>query len=91
MAATIVVAVSLTPAWAASVTGHAVVGAGDDVLRIVSVDATSLDQHEGTATGRVDVHDPMPTVGQDVDGTGDPRLAAHAGVDIESGELQVRQ
>jgi hypothetical protein len=85
LAATLMLPVPLTHAWAASVTGHTVVGGGDDVLRIVSFSATSLDQQEGTATGRVDFHDPKASVDQDVDGTGDPALAdAPGGVRLEA-------
>jgi hypothetical protein len=85
LAATVVFPLLVTSAWAASVTGHAVVGVGDDVLRIVSVSATSLVRDEGTATGRVDFHDPKATADQDVDGTGDPSLKdAPDGVRLEA-------
>jgi len=85
LATTIMTTAPLTHAWAASTTGHAVVDVGDEVLRIVSFSATSLNQEEGTATGQVDFHDPNATADQDVDGTGDPALEdAPAGVRLQA-------
>src|SRR5262249_40856838 len=74
LAATIILPLPLTHAWAASATGHAVVDLGDNAPRILSFTAASLDQDEGTATGQIDFQDPTPTVNQDVDGTGDSAL-----------------
>ena len=85
LAATIMFPISPTQAWAGSARGHAVVGVGDDVLRIVSFSAASVNPDEGTATGQIDFHDPKPSVDQDVDGTGDPKLEdAPGGVRIQA-------
>jgi len=75
LAATIVLVGPLAHAADPSATGHAVVGAGDDVLRIVSFSATGLGQGDASATGHIEFHDPKPMEDQDVDGTGDPELA----------------
>ena len=85
LAATIALPISSTPAWAGTTQGHAVVGAGDDVMRILSFSASSVDPAEGTATGQINFRDPAPNVDQDVDGTGDPSLAdAPDGVSLEA-------
>ena len=85
LAATIMFSVSSTPAWASSARGYAVVSVGDDVLRILSFSAASVNAEEGTATGQIDFHDSKPTVDQDVDGTGDPDLEdAPCGVRLQA-------
>jgi hypothetical protein len=76
LAATIALAGSLAHAAGSSATGHAVVNAGDDVLRILSFSATGLGQGDAGATGYIEFHDPKPMEDQDVDGSGDPALAS---------------
>jgi hypothetical protein len=46
---------------------------GDGVQRTLSFDAAT--QPDGSATGQIEFFDPGPVPDQDVDGTGDPRLA----------------
>jgi len=76
LAATIALAGPLAHAADSSATGHAVVSAGDDVLRILSFSATGLGQGDAGATGYIEFHDPKPMEDQDVDGSGDPALAS---------------
>jgi hypothetical protein len=61
---------------APSATGYAYLDFGDGMLRTVSFSATGL--QDGAAFGQIDIHDPVPIPDQDVDGTGDPALAASA-------------
>jgi len=85
LAATIMLPAPLTRAWAGSATGQAVVDLGDNVLKVLSFSASSIDPDEGTATGQIDFHDVQATANQDVDGTGDPALAdAPGGVRVQA-------
>jgi hypothetical protein len=74
LGATTMLFAPLPSAWGASATGHAVVGLGDDNLRILSFSATSVDPDESNATGQIHFQDPTPTLDQDVDRSGGPDL-----------------
>jgi hypothetical protein len=85
LAAAILLAAPFAPASAGAVRGQIVVSAGDDVLRIASFSAESVDPEKGTAIGQINFHDPKATVNQDVDGTGDETLKdAPDGVKLEA-------
>ena len=58
----------------ASATGLAHFTFDDGTLRMVSFNATS--QRNNIAVGQIDIQDRTPIPNQDVDGTGDPALAA---------------
>ena len=60
-------------AGGATATGLAHFTFEDGTLRTVSFSAAA--HHDGTASGRIDIQDPVPIPDQDVDGTGDPALA----------------
>ncbi len=62
------------PAAGSSVTGSANLALGDGVERSVSVTAATAP--DGSVSGAITFRDRSPLGGQDVDGTGDPALAA---------------
>lgn len=55
-------------------TGLAYLAVGDGMQKMVSFSAAV--GQDGAAFGQIDIHDPVPISDQDVDGTGDPALAA---------------
>jgi hypothetical protein len=75
--ASLLVAAALSPGPLAqaggAVTGHVSVVLDDGVVRTVAF--TAVSQKDGAASGHIDIEDPTPLAGQDVDGTGDPALA----------------
>ena len=76
MAATLFAGPLVRAGEAASATGLAHFTFDDGTLRTVSFSATS--RGDDTAVGKIDINDRTPIPNQDVDGTGDPTLAASA-------------
>jgi hypothetical protein len=62
------------PSGAGTVEGRVNVVFEDGNSRTVALSAAT--QRDGTAAGLIEFHDPTPLPDQDVDGTGDPALAA---------------
>jgi hypothetical protein len=76
LAGAVLLSAVLSPQTAGSgeVTGSVSLVLGDGIARTIALSAAT--QRDGTAAGVIEFHDPTPMPPPDVDGTGDPALAA---------------